>query len=106
IIRATGICPSNAFWRFDSENSDRRSGVSPEAAQTELPYGWRIARAAVKRVDARLDYQGSGRGLELNSVFSGRSVDVLVEEQVLAVWEAATSKARLAKMYIGWAPWI
>ncbi|KAJ2389771.1 hypothetical protein GGI23_005767, partial [Coemansia sp. RSA 2559] len=106
IIRATGICPSNAFWRFDSENSGRRSGVSPEAAQTELPYGWRIAQAAVKRVDARLDYQGSGRGLESNSVFSGRSVDVLAEEQALAVWEAATSKVRLAKMYIGWAPWI
>ncbi|KAJ1766471.1 hypothetical protein LPJ74_005872 [Coemansia sp. RSA 1843] len=106
-IRTTGICPPNAFWRLGSETSDHGPSVSPEAASTELKYGWRIAQAAIERVDARLDYKGSDRSTEGGSACSSdRSVDALVEEQVLAVWEAAASKERLAKMYIGWAPWV
>ncbi|KAJ2527896.1 hypothetical protein EV175_007504, partial [Coemansia sp. RSA 1933] len=96
VIRRTAICPPNAFWRLGSGRTNHGSFASP----TELEYGWRIAQAAVRRVDARLDYQGHST----NSI--GKSIDALVEEQVLMVWEAAASKERLARMYIGWAPWV
>ncbi|KAJ2756418.1 hypothetical protein H4S06_003300 [Coemansia sp. BCRC 34490] len=98
-IRRTGICPSNAFWRFGTESG------SGSGNRTECKYGWRIAQAAVSRVDARLDYQGINGGGE-SKAHPHASVDMLVEEQVAAIWSAATCKERLAKMYIGWAPWI
>ncbi|KAJ2522941.1 Serine/threonine-protein kinase smg1 [Coemansia sp. RSA 1939] len=98
-IRRTGICPSNAFWRFGSGSG------SGSGNRTECKYGWRIAQAAVSRVDARLDYQGINGG-EGSKDHPHVSVDMLVEEQVAAIWSAATCKERLARMYIGWAPWI
>ncbi|KAJ2875874.1 hypothetical protein GGH93_001208 [Coemansia aciculifera] len=87
-VRGTGLCPPRAFWP---------RVVADQGAVTEMPYGWRIAQGAVARVAARLDYQGVG---------GARSQAVLVEEQFRIAWETATSRERLSKMYMGWAPWV
>ncbi|KAJ2678829.1 hypothetical protein GGI25_002021 [Coemansia spiralis] len=94
-VRKTGLCPDNAFWRLDTTSIG--DDANPAISVTEMPFGWRIAKEAVKRVDARLDYQGTE---------SQERQDKLVEKQALAIWEASMSKDRLAKMYMGWASWV
>ncbi|KAJ1820057.1 hypothetical protein LPJ60_003422 [Coemansia sp. RSA 2675] len=87
-VRATGLCPPRAFWP--------RAGESPEVL-TDAPSGWRIAQGAVARVRARLDYRGSGER---------RSEAQVAAEQFRIAWGAATSRDRLSRMYMGWAPWV
>ncbi|KAJ2801803.1 hypothetical protein H4R20_003533 [Coemansia guatemalensis] len=87
-VRCTGLCPPNAFWprEIDSE----------QLALTEMPFGWRLARAAVDRIRARLDFK----------IMPGQSQEDSARNQTMVLWEVATSKSRLARMYTGWAPWI
>ncbi|KAJ2079117.1 Serine/threonine-protein kinase smg1 [Coemansia sp. RSA 988] len=87
-VQSTGLCPPNAFWprEIDSE----------QLSLTEMPFGWRLARAAVDRIRARLDFKG----------MPGQSQGESSHDQTMVLWEVATSKSRLARMYTGWAPWI
>ncbi|KAJ2888827.1 Serine/threonine-protein kinase smg1 [Coemansia asiatica] len=113
-VRTTGLCPPNGFWPRrsavafeglllpDEEAALRHLSHAETSEQevypiTEVPYGWRIAKEARDRVDARLAYDGGNRL---------RDDDELVAEQIRVLWEAATCKDRLAKMFMGWASWI
>ncbi|KAJ2488573.1 hypothetical protein IWW37_004682 [Coemansia sp. RSA 2050] len=87
-VRATGLCPPRAFWPRPNEPAD---------ILTEAPCGWRIAQGAVARVRARLDYRGLGEQ---------RCETELAGEQFRIAWDAATSRDRLSRMYMGWAPWV
>ncbi|KAJ2704033.1 Serine/threonine-protein kinase smg1 [Coemansia sp. IMI 203386] len=102
-VRATGLCPPNGFWprrrfavsaRSEETQMDNKMVVN---SITEIPYGWRIAYEARDRVDARLAYNG-GSG--------ERDDDELVSEQIRVLWQAATCKDRLSRMFMGWAPWV
>ncbi|KAJ2367828.1 hypothetical protein IW150_005572 [Coemansia sp. RSA 2607] len=115
-IRANGLCPSAAFWprRPVLGNAVAAVANSGDAntdficSVSEIPYGWRIAREAVDRVDARLSYNAT-RTTDTTSSHNGKDVDDdddLVAKQFGILWEAATSKDRLAKMFMGWAPWV
>ncbi|KAJ2603503.1 Serine/threonine-protein kinase smg1 [Coemansia sp. RSA 1722] len=102
-VRATGLCPPNGFWprrRFAVSARSEEAQMDNEMVVnsiTEIPYGWRIAYEARDRVDARLAYNG-GNG--------ERDDDELVSEQIRVLWQAATCKDRLSRMFMGWAPWV
>ncbi|KAJ1795484.1 hypothetical protein LPJ75_007433 [Coemansia sp. RSA 2598] len=107
LVRATGLCPPNGFWprrpaasapgNTDESLVDDTLMAELVYPVTEVPYGWRIACEARDRVDARLAYHGGDRL---------RDDDRLVAEQIRVLWEAATCKHRLSRMFMGWAPWI
>ncbi|KAJ2120688.1 hypothetical protein IW147_004876 [Coemansia sp. RSA 720] len=87
-IERTGLCPPHAFWPPQD--------VPKNMSLTEVPFGWRIARGAVDRVHARLQF----------GALSGASQSECVRQQTVALWEAATSTSRLSRMFAGWASWI
>ncbi|KAJ2744392.1 hypothetical protein GGI20_002997 [Coemansia sp. BCRC 34301] len=101
LVRATGLCPPNGFWPPHDLPKDTCLPV------TDIPFGWRIAHAAVSRMDARLDYRGDTEHLGSDDQLSQQRSHVdLVHEQFAAAWNAATCKDRLSKMFIGWGSWI
>ncbi|KAJ1719587.1 hypothetical protein LPJ53_005678 [Coemansia erecta] len=109
-IRANGLCPPAAFWPRRPVLGSGAAGLSNGSADavgavSEFPYGWRIAREAVDRVDARLSYTGTKTAGAPGS-HGDKDDDDLVAEQFGILWNAATSKDRLAKMFMGWAPWV
>ncbi|KAJ2611352.1 hypothetical protein H4S08_003207 [Coemansia sp. RSA 1365] len=87
-VQRTGLCPPNAFWPQEI--------LSDGLALTEMPFGWRLARGAVNRIRARLDFRG----------IPEQTLEDSVRSQTMLLWEVATSKSKLARMYTGWAPWI
>ncbi|KAJ1965486.1 hypothetical protein GGI12_000758 [Dipsacomyces acuminosporus] len=95
LVRTTGLCPLNAFLPFGLHQA------SQQPLATEVPFGWRIAHAAIGRVSARLEFEGAKEAKE-----KGANQQEIANEQAMAVWKAATSRDRLTRMYVGWAPWI
>ncbi|KAJ2629868.1 hypothetical protein H4R22_003061 [Coemansia sp. RSA 1290] len=82
-IRKTGLCPPKAFW----STCHLQTG-----SVTEASYGWRLAYGAIQRMQARLEFTGSTKSP--------------VQLQTKLLWNAATDKSRLSRMFAGWASWI
>ncbi|KAJ2851161.1 hypothetical protein IWW36_001299 [Coemansia brasiliensis] len=92
-IRQTGLCPPKAFWSNCQMQID---------SVTEASYGWRLAYGAIQRMQARLEFTGSARPMEEPD----KPQESYAQLQTKLLWNVATDKSKLSRMFAGWASWI